>query len=243
MIEAKEHERNRKRRRESRYLRVTRIAHAAGQETLPCHSYPKSPHICTLPQLAACVLSGFYLDTNYRDPEEWLLATERVLELGRVPDRTTPYRAYRLGKDEAGPAGEAGVEGKEEGIATDSTGFRLTRASAYYQSRTYREWIKGIYAVGTKTQLILAWRTGKGPGSDAPYLHGLKREIRRYGEAWLLLADSGFDGAATEGTWSLPSGGEGTCWPQSGGRGRGLWIGLAWTGSMGSGGRAKRCSR
>ena len=50
--------------------------------------------------------------------------------------------------------------------------------------------------MGTKTQLILAWRTG----SDAPYLHGLKREIRRYGEAWLLLADSGFDGAATEGT-------------------------------------------
>ena len=37
------------------------------------------------------------------------------------------------------------------------------------------------------------------------HLHGLKREIRRYGHreggkwAWLLLADSAFDGAATEG--------------------------------------------
>jgi len=55
---------------------VTRIAHANAQDALPCHSHPKSPHICTLPRLAACVLPGFYLNTSYRDPEEWLLATE-----------------------------------------------------------------------------------------------------------------------------------------------------------------------
>ena len=39
-----------------------------------------------------------------------------------------------------------GVEGEEEGIAADSIGFRLTPASAYYQSRTgrtYRGWVKG----------------------------------------------------------------------------------------------------
>ena len=61
MTEAKEHKRNQKRRRESRYVRVARIAYAIAQEALPRYSHPKSPHICTLPQLAACVLLGFYL--------------------------------------------------------------------------------------------------------------------------------------------------------------------------------------
>jgi len=216
MAQSKRRKRDRQRRRESRYLRVARIAYAIAQETLPRYSHPKSPHIYTLPQLAACVLLGFYLNLSYRDLEEWLLATDRVLEvlgLERVPDHTTLYRAYRrLGMEDwermrRALLAKLGVEGEEGVIAADSTGFRLTQASAYYQSRTgrtYKEWVKGVYAVGTQTQLILAWRTGEGPGSDAPYLSGLIREIRRYGRreggerAWLLLADSGFDGAAVE---------------------------------------------
>ena len=167
MAEAKEHERNQKRRRESRYLRAARIAYAIAQEALPRYSHPKSPHIYTLPQLAACVLPGF----------------------------TTLYRAYRLGKDEAGPVGEAGERRDCD---------RFHRVSPYPGERLPpepgRTDLSGVdqrgLRGGDQTQLILAW----GPGSDAPYLHGLKREIRRYGEAWLLLADSGFDGAATEGT-------------------------------------------
>ena len=216
MARSKKRKRDRQRQRESRYVRVARIAYAIAQETLPKYSHPKSPHIYTLPQLAACVLLGFYLDISYRDLEEWLLVTERVLEvleLKRVPDHTTLYRTYRKLRLEDWERmrrvllAELGVEGEEGVIAADSTGFRLTQASAYYRSRTgrtYKEWVKGVYAVGTQTQLILAWRTGKGPGSDAPYLSGLKREIRRYGRreggerAWLLLADSGFEGAAVE---------------------------------------------
>ena len=216
MTRPKKRKRDQQRQRESRYVRVARIAYAMAQETLPKYSHPKSPHIYTLPQLAACVLLGFYLDLSYRDLEEWLWATDRVLEvleLKRVPDHTTLYRTYRKLRMEdwermrRALLAKLGVEGEEGVIAADSTGFRLTQASAYYQSRTgrtYREWVKGVYAVGAQTQLILAWRTGKGPGSDAPYLSGLKREIRRYGHreggerAWLLLADSGFDGAAVE---------------------------------------------
>ena len=63
------------------------------------------------------MLLGFCLNISYGDPGEWLLATDRgleVLELGRVPDRTIPYWAYRLGKDEAGPAGEAGGGGDRD---------------------------------------------------------------------------------------------------------------------------------
>ena len=40
----------------------------------------------------------------------------------------------------------------------------------------------GLYAVGVLTQFILAWRVGWGPGSDAPYLNGLRRDARRYGK-------------------------------------------------------------
>ena len=49
---------------------MARIAYAIAQEPLPRYSHSKSPHICTLPRLAACVLLGFYLDTSYRDPEQ-----------------------------------------------------------------------------------------------------------------------------------------------------------------------------
>ena len=168
MTRPKKRKRDQQRQRESRYVRVARIAYAMAQETLPKYSHPKSPHIYTLPQLAACVLLGFYLDLSYRDLEEWLWATDRVLEvleLKRVPDHTTLYRTYRKLRMEdwermrRALLAKLGVEGEEGVIAADSTGFRLTQASAYYQSRTgrtYKEWVKGVYAVGIQTQTQLA---------------------------------------------------------------------------------------
>jgi len=203
-----------KKQRESRYVRVARLAYSIAQQTLPSYTHPKSPHIYTFPQLAACVLLGFYLDVSYRDLEEWLLASDRVchvLGLKRVPDHTTLYRAYRrlrmrdLERMKQRLLAKLGVE--EEVMASDSTGFRLTQASAYYQSRAgrrCREWVKGVYTVGTDSQLILAWRSGSGPGSDAPYLQGLRRDARRYGRyqgrarAWMMVADGGFDGRGVE---------------------------------------------
>jgi voltage-gated potassium channel Kch len=65
-------------RRESRYVRVARIAHGLAQEVLPRYAHPKSPHRFTCPQLAACVLLMIYLNKSYRDMEEWLLATDAV---------------------------------------------------------------------------------------------------------------------------------------------------------------------
>ncbi len=203
-----------KEQRESRYVRMARLAYAIAQQTLPPYTHPKSPHIYTFPQLAACVLLGFYLDVSYRDVEEWLLASDRVghaLGLRRVPDHTTLYRAYRrwrmrdLERMKQRWLAKLGV--KEEVMASDSTGFRLTQASAYYPSRAgrrRREGIKGVYTVGADAPLILAWRSGSGPGSDAPYLSGLRREARRYGRyqgrarAWMMWADGGFDGCGVE---------------------------------------------
>ena len=133
----------------------------------------------------------FYLDMSYRDMEGWLLTSDqvcRVLELPPVPDHTTLQRTYKklrmadLEKMKKRLLDESGVEEKE--IASDSTGFAPGQASLYYQTRTgrlYRRWVKGIYAVGTASQYILAWRSGWGPGSDAAYLSGLRQDARRYG--------------------------------------------------------------
>jgi len=196
--------------RESRYVRVARIAYHLTQQALPRYSHPKSPHHFTLPQLAACVLLMFYLDLSYRDMEEWLLASDRVcqeLGLSRVPDHTTLQRTFRklrmadLEKMKRQLLDEVGAD--EGGIAADSTGFSPGQASLYYQTRTgrlYQRWVKGVYAVGIVSQFILAWRSGWGPGSDVAYLPGLRRDARRYGQykgkrkAWVMLADSGFDG-------------------------------------------------
>ncbi len=196
--------------RESRYVKVARIAYHLTQQVLPRYSHPKSPHHFTLPQLAACVLLMFYLDLSYRDMEEWLLASDRVcqeLGLSRIPDHTTLQRTFQklrrldFEKMKNQLLEEIGVD--EEGIACDSTGFSPGQASLYYQTRRgrlYRHWAKGVYAVGIASQFILSWRSGWGPGSDVAYLSGLRRDARRYGhyqgkrKGWVLLADAGFDG-------------------------------------------------
>ncbi len=202
--------------RESRYVRAARISYRLAQRSLPAYSHPKSPHHFTLPQLAACVLMAFYMKLSYRDMEEWLLATDAVrkaLELGRVPDHSTLARTYKKlrVKDFERMKGlllsELGVEGSEEVLASDSTGFSPSGASAYYQSRagrTFRWWVKGVYCVGTRSQLILSWRSGRGPGIDAPYLNGLRRDACRYGRyhgrrrAWMMEADASFDGRGVQ---------------------------------------------
>jgi hypothetical protein len=196
--------------RESRYVKVARIAYRLTQQALPRYSHPKSPHHFTLPQLAACVLMMYYLDISYRDMEEWLLATDQVceaLELPRIPDHTTLQRTYKklrkldFDKMKNQLLDENGVE--EETIASDSTGFSPGQASLYYQTRSgrlYRQWVKGAYAVGTVSQFILAWQSGQGPSNDTAHLAALRRESGRYGKrlggrrAWVMLADAGFDG-------------------------------------------------
>src|SRR4029450_13686474 len=145
--------------RESRYVRVARLAHGLAQEALPRYSHPKSPHRFTFPQLAACVLVMVYLNKSYRDMEEWLLATDAVcaaLALRYVPDHSTLSRALkrlRLRDLEAmRRALLARLPVTEDVIALDSTGYRRTQASAYYQSRrgaTFRSWAKGVHALRT----------------------------------------------------------------------------------------------
>ncbi len=206
--------------RESRYVRVARIAYRLTTRTMPAYSHPKSPHRFTLPQLAACVLMTFYMDLSYRDMEEWLLASSEVravLQLHTVPDHSTLSRTYKkmrvrdFDKMKGLLLSELGMEGSESIIAVDTTGFDLTGASAYYQTRrgyTFRWYIKGGYSVGTQSQFIVGWRSGRGPTNDTGYLAGLRRQACKYGRytgkgcgrrrEWLLVGDAGFDSRRVE---------------------------------------------
>lgn len=196
--------------RESRYVRVAQFAYQLTQEVLPPFSHPKSPHRFTQPQLAACVLMMFYLNLSYRDMEEWLLASEAVcetLDLPHIPDHSTLQRTFkklrRIVLDQLKNRLLDQLSVDEESIAMDSTGFTPSQASAYFQARsgrTIREYVKGAYAVGTESQLIVGWRAGSVHTSDIAVLPSLRQQAQRYGHreigqrAWVLLADKGFDG-------------------------------------------------
>jgi IS5 family transposase len=195
--------------RESKYVRFARLAYAIAQASVPRYAHPKSPQRFTQPQIVVCVLLTQYLNLSYRNTEEWLLASaevREVLELSDVPDHTTISRMLKrltLPRLEAMLAQVLSqLEGKEDVVALDATGFRFTQASAYYTTRSggkHRDWVKGVYAVRTDSQMILAWASAHHVVHDTRFLAPLKQRIARYGRQkngkrdWLLLADAGFD--------------------------------------------------
>lgn len=197
------------RKRESKYVRFARLAYVVAQASVPRCAHPKSPRRFTQPQIVVCLLLTQYLNLSYRNTEEWLLASAEVravLELAEVPDHTTIARMLKrltLPRLEAMLAQVlTQLEGKEEVVALDATGFRFTQASAYYTTRSgrkYRDWVKGVYAIGTESQLILAWASAHHVVHDTRFLAPLKLRLARYGRQkngkrdWLLLADAGFD--------------------------------------------------
>ena len=133
-------------------------------------------------QLATCVLMTFYLDCSYRDMEDWLLVSDKIyhaLELQEVPDHSTLCRAFHR-------------------LDIRLSGFRTDQASAYYSFRNGRpkkDWIKGAYAVGVASQLILGTCASYGRYQDSVLLKSLRRQSRSYAiRNHVLLADAGFDG-------------------------------------------------
>lgn len=195
--------------RESRYVKVARIAYELAQDSLPRYSHPKSPHRFTLPQLAACVLLTFYMDLSYRDMEEWLLASDQVcavLGLDQVPDHSTLSRAFKKLKqadwERLRDRLLQQMAVSEDAIAADSTSFRLNQASLHYYNRAgkaFSDWIKGAYAVGTRSLLIVGWASSRGSLPDFRFRKTLHRQSARYGtyqgkrRQWWALADKGFD--------------------------------------------------
>jgi IS5 family transposase len=189
----------------SHYQSVAEIAYATAKRVLPLYRHKNSPHHFTWPQLAACVLITYYLDCSYRDMEDWLLVSDticRSLDLQEVPDHTTLCRAFhrldvRLLRAMQRLLLQKATM-KEVVIGVDSTGFRTDQASAYYSFRNGRpkkDWIKGAYAVGVASQLILGTCASYGRYQDSVLLKSLRHQSRSYAiRNHVLLADAGFDG-------------------------------------------------
>lgn len=196
--------------RESKYVRIARIAYGLAQQEIKRYSHLKSPHRYTQPQLVACVLLTFYLNLSYRDAQEWLLASEQVcqeLGLKEVPNYSTlnrTFQRFRLAMIERlQKALLQELEPEEEVIALDTTGFSPTQASLHFLTRCGRErnlFYKGGYAVGIESQLILGSKSDLGPGADTGFLEPLRRKASPYGKkgGFVIVADRGFDGKTVQ---------------------------------------------
>jgi len=53
--------------RESRFVRIAKLAYPIAQQTLPTYAHPKSRHNYTFPQRVACVRLKIYRNDTYRD--------------------------------------------------------------------------------------------------------------------------------------------------------------------------------
>ena len=190
----------------SRDVTFAKIAYALAQRNYPLYRRRKSKKTFSQPQLVACVLLLMYLNQSYRDFEEGLYASDQVgaaLELKRVPGHSTLNRAFhrltetRLRRRLASLLKQLKV--KDEVVAGDSTGYSLSHASADYRTRSgqrFRGWIKGSYAVGTQSQLILAaYGSRRNSPNEAQMLQPLRHGAQPYVRQgyWLFLADAGFD--------------------------------------------------
>jgi len=53
--------------RESRFVRIAKLAYHIAQQTLPTYAHPKTRHNYTFPQRVACVMLKIYRNDTYRD--------------------------------------------------------------------------------------------------------------------------------------------------------------------------------
>lgn len=80
---------------ESKCVCFARLAYAVAQASVPRYAYPKSPQRFIQSQIVVYPLLTQYLNLNYRNIEEWLLASaevRKVLEVSEVPDHSTISR-------------------------------------------------------------------------------------------------------------------------------------------------------
>jgi hypothetical protein len=195
-----------KKRRESVFVIFARLAHELAKKEFTPYSHPKSPKKFTQPQLVACILLMHRMRLSYRDMEEWLLASDAVVnELGlkEVPTYSTLARATarlltleRIDRMNTQLLRDLEIE--EEAVAIDATGFQMTQASGYYVNRLGWKvslYWKGFYGVGLSSLFILGRSQSFGPGHDGSKLETMRRNVRPFmrRRRWVLLADGGFD--------------------------------------------------
>jgi hypothetical protein len=192
---------------------LARIALYVGKTALPLYSSHFSRHDFRLASLFALLVLRLFHKTDYRSIEQYALDytdVRRWLELSRVPDHTTLWRAdqhlrrhfNRLFDQILVLAFSSGLLKPPIRVALDSTGLEVRHASPHYLTRCrgapcrQRYWPKLAIACHTDTHLWLAVRVARGPGNECVLWPPLLRQACRHAPVDTALADAAFDSEA-----------------------------------------------
>lgn len=207
--------------------KVLLVAYQVGKDALPDYAHRYSPKTYTLAQLFACLVLKSFFKTDYRgivcilaDSPSWCDA----IGLKRVPHFTTLQKIERrllnaqachaLLSQTILLARQAKLMRKCVKLtAIDATGFESRHVSAYfvkrcergqkrlnnklYQTTTYTRFPKLTVLSDCATHLILATKTGRGPGSDCKYFKPALNAALKRVRINTLTADAGYDGEPT----------------------------------------------
>lgn len=196
-----------------------RVAVGVARAVLPPYRTPRSKHLFTQPQLMAVCCLMRYEDWTYREAEVRLAEHQelrRALGLRHVPDYSTLCRfvarlepaaitrvlaevVQRLGPP-PGPRSRRRPAGVI--VAVDATGLATGAVSTYFvrrveeatgRPRSRAHWLKGLIAVDTSRQLILAQDPHQGPVNDVRRLPALLATLPPTGPIAWVVADREFD--------------------------------------------------
>lgn len=193
--------------------RVARIALHVGKTALPLYSSRFSRHDFRLAQLFALLVLRHFHKTDYRGIEQLApnyVEIQRWLELSRVPDHTTLWRAeQQLRTYIAALFDEILVQAFCSGwlqaplcVPVDTTGLETRHASRHYLTRCrgapsrQRYWPKLGIACHTDTHLWLAVQEARGPGNDCVLWPPVLRQACQHVPVDTALGDAAFDSEA-----------------------------------------------
>ena len=207
--------------------RVLLMAYRVGKDALPDYAHRYSPKTYTLAQLFACLVLKSFCKTDYRGIACLLADCPGLCEaigLQRAPHFTTLQKVERkLLNAQSGHAlldqtilwaRHAKLMRKRVKLtAIDATGFESRHVSAYfvkrcergqkglknklYQTTTYTRFPKLSVLCDCATHLILATKTGRGPGADSKHFKPVLNAALKRVRIDTLTADAGYDGEPT----------------------------------------------
>lgn len=146
-----------------------------------------------------------YENKSFRRFVEWLYASTipAFLSLKRIPHFTTLQKAlFRLPIRIIEGVVQTFIlltRKKVLDVGVDSTGYSPTRASSYYNKRVkkrkkrVKKHLKATIAIETRTQLITASKTRRGPASDHKDFKPVLDRTTRKKRLRRVVADKGYD--------------------------------------------------
>lgn len=194
---------------------VLRCAYEVGQRTLPLRWHRFSPKTFRPAQLFACLILKAHLGVDYRWMEQILLDSPdwcREIGLDKVPDHSTLCRAEQRLLDKAKTRellqesihqalSKRQMKKLVELAAMDGSGFESRHVSQHFLKRQnltgkktrHKKYPKVGLVVDTKSHMILAVNTSRGPSPDIKHFEELLDEATKNTKIKCLVADAGYD--------------------------------------------------